>query len=75
MEIKRRPFLNAVHRAEIEDTYAEAFRSIYAEVLITARDRVWLDYIILFADILKSAVTQFADPVPYWPSSPSANFE
>jgi len=28
----------------VEDTYAEAFRSIYAEVLITARDRVWLDH-------------------------------
>jgi formylmethanofuran--tetrahydromethanopterin N-formyltransferase len=36
--------LNAVHRAEIEDTYAEAFRSIYAPVLITARDRVWLEH-------------------------------
>ncbi len=32
------------HRAEVEDTYAEAFRSIYAEVLITARDRTWLDH-------------------------------
>jgi formylmethanofuran--tetrahydromethanopterin N-formyltransferase len=31
-------------RAEIEDTYAEAFRSIYAEVLITARDHRWLDH-------------------------------
>jgi formylmethanofuran--tetrahydromethanopterin N-formyltransferase len=30
--------------AEIEDTYAEAFRSIFAEVLITARDRTWLDH-------------------------------
>mgnify|MGYP001015742647 CR=1 FL=1 len=30
--------------AIIDDTYAEAFRSIYAEVLITARDRVWLDH-------------------------------
>jgi len=29
--------------AEIDDTYAEAFRSVYAEVLITARDRQWLD--------------------------------
>ncbi len=29
--------------AEIEDTYAEGFRSIFAEVLITARDRKWLD--------------------------------
>jgi len=28
---------------EIENTYAEAFRSIYAEVLITAKDRFWLD--------------------------------
>ena len=27
----------------VEDTYAEAFRSIYAEILITARDRVWLE--------------------------------
>jgi formylmethanofuran--tetrahydromethanopterin N-formyltransferase len=31
-------------RAEIDDTYAEAFRSIYAEVLLTARDRRWLDH-------------------------------
>lgn len=29
--------------AEIEDTYAEAFRSLYAEALITARNRYWLD--------------------------------
>jgi len=29
--------------AIIDDTYAEAFRSIYAAVLITARDRYWLD--------------------------------
>lgn len=28
----------------VEDTYAEAFRSIFAEVLITARDRKWLDH-------------------------------
>lgn len=27
----------------VEDTYAEAFRSLYAEMLITARDRAWLD--------------------------------
>jgi formylmethanofuran--tetrahydromethanopterin N-formyltransferase len=30
--------------ATIDDTYAEAFRSIYAAVLITARDRTWLDH-------------------------------
>jgi formylmethanofuran--tetrahydromethanopterin N-formyltransferase len=28
----------------VEDTYAEAFRSIYAEILVTARDRTWLDH-------------------------------
>lgn len=28
----------------VEDTYAEAFRSIYAEVLVTARDSVWLEH-------------------------------
>lgn len=31
---------------EIEDTYAEAFRSLYVEFLITARDRKWLDHAI-----------------------------
>ena len=30
--------------AHVEDTYAEAFKSVYAEVLITARDRTWLDH-------------------------------
>ncbi len=35
--------MSAPPRAEVEDTYAEAFRSIYAEVLVTARDRAWLD--------------------------------
>lgn len=29
--------------AIIDDTYAEAFRSIYSSVLITARDNYWLD--------------------------------
>lgn len=30
--------------AIIDDTYAEAFRSLYTEFLITARDRKWLDH-------------------------------
>jgi formylmethanofuran--tetrahydromethanopterin N-formyltransferase len=30
--------------AIVEDTYAEGFRSIYAEFLVTARDRTWLDH-------------------------------
>jgi beta-mannosidase len=46
-----------------------------ASISPDTRDRVWQDYVIMFADILKSAVSQYADPVPYTPSSPSANFE
>ena len=30
--------------AEVEDAYAEAFKSLYAEILVTARDRTWLDH-------------------------------
>ena len=30
--------------AYVEDTYAEAFRSIYAEILITARDLTWVQH-------------------------------
>lgn len=30
----------------VEDTYAEGFRSLYAEILITARDKKWLDHAI-----------------------------
>jgi formylmethanofuran--tetrahydromethanopterin N-formyltransferase len=33
----------------VEDTYAEAFRSIYGEFLITARDRTWLDHAVAAA--------------------------
>ncbi len=36
--------MTETQRALVDDTYAEAFRSIYAEVLITARDRTWLDH-------------------------------
>jgi formylmethanofuran--tetrahydromethanopterin N-formyltransferase len=41
--------VNAPFRAEVEDTYAEAFRSIYAEILITARDRTWLEHAVAAA--------------------------
>ena len=44
-----RTVVAATHRAEVDDTYAEAFRSIYAEVLITARDATWLDHAVAAA--------------------------
>ena len=39
------------------------------------RERVWQDYVVLFHDIIKSVVEEYGSPAPYWPSSPSANFE
>jgi beta-mannosidase len=39
------------------------------------RERIWQDYVVLFHDIIKSVVAENGAPVPYWPSSPSANFE
>ena len=34
---------------KIENTYAEAFRSIYSEVLITAKNKFWLDQAVMAA--------------------------
>ena len=34
--------MSMMETAIVEDTYAEAFRSIFAEVLITARDKKWV---------------------------------
>ena len=35
--------------AIIDDTYAEAFKSVYVEFLITARDRTWVDHAVAAA--------------------------
>lgn len=37
------------------------------------RRRVWQDYVVLFHNILKGAVAQYGNGIPYWPSSPSAD--
>ncbi len=39
------------------------------------REKLWQDYVVLFHDVLKSVVHDYAPETPYWPSSPSANFE
>jgi len=51
------------------------YQAFKASVSPEARERVWQDYVILFQDIVKSVVVQYAAPVPYWPSSPSSNFD
>ena len=40
-----------------------------------AAAKVWQDYMVLFNRVLPDVVVQYGQPVPYWPSSPSANFE
>lgn len=37
--------------------------------------RMWQDYLLLFSDTLARAVERYAPEAPYWPSSPSANYE
>jgi beta-mannosidase len=62
---------------EIEEGWHDwdEIQSFKEKISPDARDHVWQDYVILFADIIKSVVTEYGDPTPYWPSSPGANFE
>jgi beta-mannosidase len=39
------------------------------------RELFWQDYLLLFNDVIKSAVHDYAPETPYWPSSPSANYD
>jgi beta-mannosidase len=39
------------------------------------REKVWQDYLDLFKGILPTVVAEYDKPIPYWPSSPSSNFE
>jgi beta-mannosidase len=51
-------------------------RQIFKEAVSPAdREKVWTDYVVLFHGVLSAVVQQYGDGVPYWGSSPSANFE
>jgi beta-mannosidase len=51
-------------------------RQAFKEMVSPAdREQVWQNYVVLFHGILPGVVGRYGDPVPYWPSSPSANFE
>jgi beta-mannosidase len=51
-------------------------RQAFKETVSPAnREKVWQDYVVLFHGILPGIVNRYSDPVPYWPSSPSADFE
>jgi beta-mannosidase len=46
-----------------------------AQVGQKTAEKVWQDYMVLFNRVLPDVVVQYGQPVPYWPSSPSSNFE
>jgi beta-mannosidase len=51
-------------------------RQAFKETVSPAnREKVWQDYVVLFHGILPGIVNRYDDPIPYWASSPSANFE
>ena len=51
-------------------------RQLFKEAISPAdREKVWTDYVVLFHGILAEVVQNYGDGVPYWGSSPSANFE
>src|SRR5271156_4946512 len=50
-------------------------KNFQASVSPSVRDEVWQNYVVLFHGILPGVVSLYGNSVPYWPSSPSANFE
>jgi beta-mannosidase len=51
-------------------------RKNFKESVSTAdREKVWTDYVVLFHGILPQVVGRYGNSVPYWGSSPSADFE
>ncbi|MGA7573084.1 MAG: glycoside hydrolase family 2 protein [Terriglobales bacterium] len=50
-------------------------RDITSRLSADAARRMWQDYLTIFSGVLASAVERFAPETPYWPSSPSADYE
>ena len=53
----------------------EWHRDITSKLSVDAARRMWQDYLTLFSGVLASAVQRLAPETPYWPSSPSADYE
>ncbi len=50
-------------------------RDITSRLSTDAAKRMWQDYLTIFSGVLASAVERLAPETPYWPSSPSADYE
>jgi beta-mannosidase len=53
----------------------EWHRDITSKLSTETARRMWQDYLTLFSGVLARAVERFAPETPYWPSSPSADYE
>ncbi len=50
-------------------------QDIVGKLSVEAARRMWQDYLTLFSGVLARSVERFAPETPYWPSSPSADYE
>ena len=53
----------------------EWHRDITSKLSADTARRMWQDYLTLFSGVIARAVERFAPETPYWPSSPSADYE
>ena len=66
---------NGNNEVEAAWNHWDGQKQFIASITPDQRERVWQDYVVMFRDILKSAVALHGNGVPYWPSSPSSNFD
>ena len=66
---------NGNNEVEAAWNHWDGQKQFIASITPDQREQVWQDYVVIFRDILKSAVALHGNGVPYWPSSPSSNFE
>lgn len=60
---------------ETEESLGWAKNKIYNTLDAKGQIRVWQDYLLLFSDVLPRVVERLDPATPYWPSSPSADYE
>ncbi len=60
---------------ETEESLGWAKNKIFTGLDAKGQTRVWQDYLLLFDETLPRVVVQLDPATPYWPSSPSANYE
>lgn len=60
---------------ETEISLSWANNSIVHAMDTAGRVRIWQDYLLLFSSVLPRVVERLNSETPYWPSSPSGNYE